>query len=495
MESCKYHPITPSVFSCSHCNEEFCDSCVDHSVGGEAHCFLCGGHVLYHVTTDNVDPFWRRLEKAFKYPLNANAMMMVIGLSVVSALVAALPLGGFLSFIANLCVAGLTVNYAFLCLTATSEGKMEAPMLADAMAGSIDVLWKLFLMMLFLGLSLYAMAVYISPVLVIVTMVVLYIGLPAILMCFAHSNSVLDAVNPLNFVRLMLTVGVPYIVLVLFLFIMMTSVDVLNNFIGNEIPALAAILSTSVANYYAVVAFHLMGYLLYQYQDKLGFSTGDNEQVMQKAELADVTLAHVNVRLKEGDYPRAIELLTQALASVGKDKRLWQRKFDILYRTNNKLELASFADAYFQHLLESAQHEKLASDYKRVKQLAPAYLPEQPTIRLHIAHACKAAGDARSTVQLINGMHKQHEGYDKLVEAYQLMHTALQDLPNMEKQAQQCAKLIELLKSTAPKARVHKRITQESALPTGDERLVEKLPTMDIDETFETELAPIEFKP
>ena len=65
----------------------------------------------------------------------------------------------------------------------------------------------------------------------------------------------------------------------------------------------------------------------------------------------------------------------------------------------------------------------------------------------------------------------------------------------MEKQAQQCAKLIELLKSTAPKARVHKRITQESALPTGDERLVEKLPTMDIDETFETELAPIEFKP
>jgi len=283
--------------------------------------------------------------------------------------------------------------------------------------------------------------------------------------------------------------------LVLFLFIMMTSVDVLNSIIGNEIPALSAILETSVANYYAVVAFHLMGYLLFQYQDKLGFSSGENEEVLQKAELADVTLAHVNVRLKEGDYSRANELLTQALETVRKDKRLWQRKFDILYRTNNKTELAAFADDYFQHLLESAQSEKLASDYKRVKQLAPGYLPEQPSIRLHIAHACRAAGDARSTVQLINGMHKQHASFDKLLDAYQLMHSALEDMPNMEKQAQQCAKLIEQLKKTAPKPRVNKLITEEPAVPTGEERLVEKLPTMNIDDTFETELAPIEFKP
>ncbi len=519
MESCKFHPITPSVFSCGHCQDGYCDRCVDHSVGGEAHCFICGGHVEYQVTTDNVDPFWRRLEKAFKYPLNSQALMMVFGLSIASAILTALPLQGLLAFIPQLLIAGLTVNYAFLCMTRTSEGEMEAPPLADAWSGSLGILLKLFLMVIVIFIGLNALVSYVPPFVATIGIIVLFLGLPAILMSFAHTNSIIESVNPFNYVRIMFTVGVPYFVLLIFLFIMMTSVGILSSLVNQELAAVATILETSIANYYAVVAFHLMGYMLFQYQGKLGYSTGDDDAMLVKAEPEDVILAHVNIQLKQGHYQRAAELLRDGIAANKRARSLWLRCFDVLYRTENRKELQTFADPYFHHLLESAQTDRIASDYKKTKQRLPRYVPAHAHLRFAIANACHRAGDAMSTVQLINGLHKLAPDYDNLIPAYQLMHQALQDIPAMAGQAEQCAKMITQLqrqqKSVAKPQPVPEQPQEpvnptESAAPTDSSLLftakdpVENpflrnsqdvmLPDEDIEPMKEKDLAPIEFK-
>ena len=57
MAFCKFHPTAAANFSCGHCEIELCGSCVDHSVGGEARCFVCGNHVSYQVSADSVEPF------------------------------------------------------------------------------------------------------------------------------------------------------------------------------------------------------------------------------------------------------------------------------------------------------------------------------------------------------------------------------------------------------------------------------------------------------
>jgi len=450
MESCNYHPLAASNFYCNACAKQYCTDCVDHSVASEARCFLCGGDLAYHVSTANIEPFWRRLEKAFKYPLNTNALTMVFGLAVLSSILTSLPLPGLVLLLLSLIVAGATVNYSFKCLTSTSDGDMTAPNMADAFSGTLGVLWQLLVMTLLVGAVVFILANQVSPWLGMLAGLVVIVGSPAILMCFAHTGSVLESINPLVFLRLIYRVGLAYWVLIIFLLIMMSSVTVISQLIGNQLSALSSILQATVTNYYAVVMFHLMGYLLYQYQDRLGFATADlSDQARRQDDPADVVLAHINVRLKEGEYQRVDELFRHGIELARRDKRLWARYFEFLVRTGHASALQTFADPYLNFLLETAQTDRLASDYKKIRQVAPAYLPAHPNLRFQLANQCQVGGDALSVVQLINGMHRQFPDYDQLIAAYRLMKLALDDLPKMAGQAEKCQSLIESLQRKA----------------------------------------------
>lgn len=488
MACCKFHPLTAGAFHCHDCQENFCALCVDHSVGGEASCFLCGKQVTFQVSADDVDPFWRRLDKAFRYPLNSSALSMVVGLSLATAIVSTLPLPGLIAFIVQVFLAGVTVNYAFLCLKETSAGSWVAPPLSDALEGSFRVIWKLFLMVVLIVAVLYALAVYLSVVMAIIAATVLFIGLPAILMCFAHSESVVDAVNPVNFLRVITAVGLPYAVLILFMFIMISSVGVLNELIGNRILGISTVLQSSVSHYYSLVTFHLMGYMLYQYQDRLGFSVKDDETLLTQAEPGEVIQAHVNVRLKMGDFERAVQLLRDGVAAHPRHFALWVRYFEVSYRLMRGKELAIFATRYFQILLTRAQQDRLLSDFKKTRQLLPAYRPEDPDLRLHLASLCRQSGDAKTAVQLLNGLHKQHPDFPELVQAYQLMANALDDLPGMDGQAQKCRQLIEKLPTAVSQAQA---TVQDSGLSGESDGVVEATVA---EEPERSKDDPIEFK-
>ncbi|TCS43931.1 hypothetical protein [Reinekea marinisedimentorum] len=451
MESCKFHPVTASNFNCPSCHINFCNSCVDQSLPVEPKCFLCGGDVVHHVTADNIEPFWRRLERAFRYPLNSNALGIIVGLSVASTVLSSLPFAGLIILILNLIVAGATVNYAFMCLKSTAEGNMEAPPIAEAFSGTLQILFRLLGMILLIGLGIYAIGSTLGPGLAMVASVVVMIGLPAILMCFGYTDSILESLNPFTFVRLITTVGLPYAVLVIFLMIMITSMGVLQQLIGTNLAALSTLIQIGIGNYYSVVMFHLMGYMLYQYQDKLGVASSADELFEDEAaEPADVALQHANVRLKLGEYDRVDDILKNALDVTPGNKRLWQRYFDFLVRTGRRASLKPFADKYLRHLIETAQNPLLSADYKRIIKLLPTYQPSDPHVRYFVASAVRSAGDSMAAVRLLNGMHKSYPEYENLVTAYYLMKEALNDLPDMEAQVGKCEKLIALLKQNRP---------------------------------------------
>ncbi|MEJ2044698.1 MAG: hypothetical protein P8X74_06390 [Reinekea sp.] len=450
MESCKYHPDTPSNFFCDHCNESFCKDCVDHSVGGEARCFKCASLLNVRVTADNVEPFSRRLEKAFRYPLVSSAMAFVVGLSVATTIIAAMPLGRFTQLIILGLLTGLAINYSFLCLKATAEGELTPPDLSDAISGSISIIPRLLVMYFLLGWGVFTLG-KVSPILAMLAMMILFIGMPAIMMAFALSNSVFAAINPITFIGIMISIGVPYLVLVMFLFIMVSSVSLLHSIIGDNLLVLSAILQSSVSYYYAMVAFHLMGYLLFQYQEKLGVASGNtDERLLEMASPAAVAMAHANIKLKEGDYKRTVELLQNAVTTEPQNAQLWQRYFEVLFRLGDKSALQKMADRYLNHLYELAQNDRLLSDFKRLRTLLPAYLPGYPHLRYQLATEYHVAGDPKTTVQLINGLHKQFPAFEQLVSAYSLMSQALAEMPGMAAQTAKCRQLIATLKKIHP---------------------------------------------
>ena len=209
MDSCKYHPLEASSFHVSECEVDFCGRCVDHSVGEEAHCFHCRSNMEFHMNSDSVEPFWRRLEKAFRYPLNSNAMSMILGMAIFFSVIAAAPLPFFIIIIAMAIATGNLIKYSFMCLTTTADGNMKAPNISDAFAGGLTVLFQLLFMLVIGWLVLYYIAVEINVLLAGVVAFILIISSPAIIISFAHTESVLESINPVTFITLISRIGIP----------------------------------------------------------------------------------------------------------------------------------------------------------------------------------------------------------------------------------------------------------------------------------------------
>ena len=71
----------------------------------------------------------------------------------------------------------------------------------------------------------------------------------------------------------------------------------------------------------------------------------------------------------------------------------------------------------------------------------------------------------KSTLRLLNGIHKHFPTYPKLTAAYEVMERALGDLPNMEKQRAQCKAFIENLKQKAAEVEAAKQAAQAILKP------------------------------
>jgi hypothetical protein len=148
--------------------------------------------------------------------------------------------------------------------------------------------------------------------------------------------------NPLGTVRLMATIGLAYGLLLALIMIMMGSVGVINEFIGTDFSMATNILQSIVSNYYMIVVFHLMGYMIFQYQDKLGFSATESDG--EAAELRperDRLAALIDVNIKEGNYEEVLAQLITAIKDFPNDREFFPCIWIFSSRTAGKTSCAA----------------------------------------------------------------------------------------------------------------------------------------------------------
>ncbi|MDN3647452.1 B-box zinc finger protein [Reinekea marina] len=463
MDTCKYHPLVPTSFHCNSCEQDTCSECVDNSSShGQPRCIRCGELLESVANSDNVEPFWRRIEQAFKYPLNSEALMMIVGVSVGMAVVSSLPFGALTLFIITLALYGAMLNYSFMAMTLSSDGDFEPPTAVDAVAGGLGLSFKMILMIILMVGILIVTALQVGQVAVNLLGLLFIVGLPAILICFAHTGSIIQSLNPVMFVNLMAKVGFPYAVLLGLLLVMTSSVSAISAIIGNDFAAVSSVFQSIVANYYTLVMFHIMGYMLYQYQDRLGFTSGnDITGYDHERNPEDTLLAKVGVFLKEGDYARSLGLLKEGAATFPTNKKLAEKYFDLLLLLKQHKALATYADIYFMNLAREAQMNRLYSQYRRLSLVLPKYKPQSSELRYQLAVTCEQQSNFKAVVWMINGLHVDDLNYVNIVQAYQLLTKALQAL-GQDAMAKKCGLLLEKLKQRMPA-----KAPKEAARPAG----------------------------
>jgi len=225
--------------------------------------------------------------------------------------------------------------------------------------------------------------------------------------------------------------------------IMIASVGIINEIIGNEYSLLGNVLQTSVSNYYTIVVFHIMGYMIYQYHDELDFEVLNPifEESKQKTVLQK-NLTNIDILLKEGDADTAVNIFNETIESYPEESSLKHQYFELLLATSHVDLLNAYSSNYLTFLKQENRSDQIPLVLKRIYRIDPKFKPNTPDQRHEIAVLCHDKGDSASVIKLINGLHKEFPEYHDLIPAYILMAESLERLPNMANHAKACRNLI-----------------------------------------------------
>lgn len=436
---CHYHPLEAARYRCHYCGKDYCGSCVDHS-HSVACCHNCQGKVESLDVSAHGEPFWRRLKESFHYPVNSQTLVFLVLVSFLSAAASFMPLG----FIWALMLSGALLKYCFSCLEHSAQGKSEPPDITEAYSGGVSLMLQLIAVMIALGAGVAFLGAFLGPGFAKLLGVLMILALPAVVINFAMTESLLMALNPLAMLRLVSVTGMSYGVLLGFILIMVSSVGLITQVLPADFSFFSIGLQSLVANYYSIVAFHVMGYMLFQYRELLGYG-GDGEEDSSDVEERQQLLNQISVQVKEGDYEQALKSLSAGVKKFPRDKVLFDGCFDFLCARRDAEHLGAFTHRYLNLLLDLKREDLLRPVYLRCRSIDGDYLPDNPRLRAVIAQRSLDAGDFASVVRLINGLHKQHPKYPHLVKAYRLMQEALEQIPNMTRHHKACLDLIEKL--------------------------------------------------
>ncbi|GAB1255621.1 tetratricopeptide repeat protein [Aurantivibrio plasticivorans] len=460
---CQYHPSAAATFHCPHCDVSQCDHCIDEGEDGtKQSCFLCHKGVESLGAANHATPFWRRLQESFRYPLSSEAIAVVVGAAVLSSLLLYLPLG----FIWYLMLTGAFLKYCFSALENTSQGLLVAPDISEAYGGGITLLLRMLVIPIVMAGMVGTTYRFLGPQMAGLVGFLLVLGLPAILIIFGMTDSLNEALNPANIIKLVTSIGLPYGLILGFIMIMTASVASISGVVGDNLGPLSAVVQSAISNYYMLVMFHIMGYMIFQYQGELGFNAReDHGDFEEPRSPRDRLAANIDVELKEGNYNQVVALLDKALAQFPNDKEFQKNYFEFIFATNRLQVLGKVATRYLDFLSRGQEEHQLAMVYRRVLEVMPDFIPGSASARHRLAQNRLEKGEAMVAIKLLNGMHKAHPDYAQLPEAVGLMADALDLLPKKEAAAKQCRLLAKQLA-----AQRKQQLAKPAAKPKGAKR-------------------------
>lgn len=448
MSWCKYHPLAAATQHCPSCNTNLCATCCDEDTErSDIRCLFCNAKTSSLGITADTEPFWRHLDASFRYPMTKPVMGFVAIVSLLSVCISWLPWPFMIGL--YLLLTGVMVKYCFNCLTETAGGKMKAPDFTSAYEGGVLLVLKLFGAIVIMIAAVVTLAIKVSPTLAGFVGFFLILALPAMIILYAMTEDMGEALSPLRMIGLMRTIGLPYLIILGILLIMISSVEVLHELLWSYESLVALTLQSIISNYYSIVMFHLLGYMIFQYQHELGYIAAKDSGEKRKARPPhEKCLARCQILVKEGQFENAQALYRRALKEFPNNNALneYYFQFTLGLLPSTLASATDVVDRYLNYLIRTKQHDKLYPSLKRARLALPDYLPGQVVLRHELAQASYNNGDPIYSVKLLTNLHKNYPDYPELAPAYQLLARAMDDIPGMEVTAEKCRQFVEQMK-------------------------------------------------
>ena len=379
---CKYHPTRPAHWHCDKCDTARCPECVEardmggHHQGEKLHmCPNCNLPVQWLGVENIIDPFWKRLPRFFLYPFFIRPLLLMLGLSAVAALLTG---PGIISLLALVAIWGVAFKYAYAILQSTASGNLTAPKLdAQTLYENFAPVAKqvgIYVAIFFMAGIMFAKLGMAGGILFIILTTVF---LPAMIILLVTTESLIQAINPVMFISLAVRIGWGYLLMYFFYSILGGAPALLGRHAIQYLPPeLHLFLFTLVQIYYTFISYHLMGYVILQYHQDIGYQVDfddfkDGETEAERAMVAaddpnSRLLSRVNQLIKDGNHEGAIAEIENERGQQGiADPLLSERYFTLLRMTGVKEKLLVHGSSHLDLLVHGNKKTEAMNVYNR----------------------------------------------------------------------------------------------------------------------------------
>jgi tetratricopeptide (TPR) repeat protein len=429
---CDYHPTRIAHWSCPQCKAQLCPECVTerdkggHLQGQTLHlCPKCNVPVDWVGVANIIAPFWNRLPKIFAYPLALKPLILMAVLAVTSMVVWKF---GLVGLILRGILWLIVLKYSFESLKATARGDLTPPKISsETISQDMQQVLKQYVMYVAIFFAFGWLSVVVGPILGVIFLLAILFFMPAMIILLVTTGSLLHALNPLIFVPLVTRIGWGYLLMYFFLFLLGTAPAIAGEYIMQFFPVdLHLLLFSFAKSYYTIVSYHLMGYVILQYHEQVGYQVDfedfkDPAQESFRPAAADpdaAVLNEVTPLIQEGKLDEAIALIKEMTATAGiTGLNLSERYFTLLKMRKRTPALLAYGIDYLELLASHSEKAKALEVYDHCRALDANFLPTDASL-FKLGGWLNETGKTKEAVETYNRLVKAYPDSPLLPKAY-----------------------------------------------------------------------------
>ena len=439
-DTCHFHPTRPAHWYCPFCKIGLCPDCViERDKGGYTkgeHIHLCQkcNRIAEWVGAETlIEPFWKHLPGFFTYPFHLQPLLLILALSIIGLVgLGLIDSGGFLfGMILLLAAVVALLKYSYEVLNETARGNLNPPPISSkTVSENLSPVFKQLILIIVISILIGIVNNFAGAILGHLAFLFFKLFFYAMLILLVTTESLLHALNPLLFVRLAVRIGWGYLIMYFFLFLLGDAPYYLLSAIAQVMPEnyliFAFIFALSFC-YYTIIAYHLMGYVLLQYHQEIGYKidyedftdpSGNVPPLPQQEDVNAVILKQINPLIQEGKLEEAIAFVKEHTAKTGiTHLTLSERYFNLLKMTKRKDELLQHAVIHLQLLVDDHQANKAHSLNAQCVKLSPDFKAQASTL-FQIGNWLSETGKIKEAIATYNKLVKTYPQNDLVPMAY-----------------------------------------------------------------------------
>ena len=426
---CDYHPTRPAEWNCPDCNGNFCGHCIDRRVVEQYgkknsfhFCPKCNVQANRVAFQNTVETFWNRLPKFFIYPFHPRPLILMAALAIISVLASG---PGLFKMLIHFAIWAVVLKYSFTALKETANGKLVPPKVnLQTITADFEVVFKQIGIYIIIGFGFFKAAQTGGIIVGLLFLGLAILSIPAMIIVLVATNSLLHAINPMIFARMAWRIGWGYLLMYFFLALLGIAPAVLGRYIIALLPdSLHGFLFAMAQSFYTIISYHLMGYVIFQYHEDIGYEVDLDEE---EASIEDMTseqdgerelLNKIDILIKEGNLDDAISLIKNETEGVISDVNLAERYFNLLKIKQITPEMLRHGKAYLELLAKTDKKDKLCEVYSECISRQPEFTIS-PSTTFKVASSLIEAGNPKGAIGAYNRFIKANPKNPLIPKAY-----------------------------------------------------------------------------